>query len=150
MIIRIHLPKAEEIAARLGIDKAGRAQAFHTNNIYRHLLPYMPMETGMFATKQTTVSSPTTITTLAPSAYYLYYGNRMVNAATGKGPAYIPGVGYRWPRGASLVATNEPLNYTKTFHPKAGPFWDQRMLADDAAEIARELKDFIISQGDPK
>lgn len=143
MIIRIVIPSAEELTKRLGIDKTGQAQLFHTTNIYRHMLKYMPMETGMFSTKQTRVSSPTMITTNAPQAYYLYYGNRMVNSKTGKGPAYIPGVGYRWPRGATLVPTTDPLNYTTTFHPLAGPFWDKRMVSAEGDVIAKELKDYI-------
>jgi len=143
MIVRINIPSADELTKKLGINKTGQAQLFHTMNIYRHMLPYMPMETGMFSTKQTRVSSPTMITTNAPQAYYLYYGNRMVNAKTGKGPAYIPGVGYRWPRGATLVPTSDPLNYTTTFHPLAGPFWDKRMVAAEGNVIAKELKDYI-------
>ena len=143
MIIRIKIPDAAGLASKLGITAQGQAQIFHTQNIFRHMLKYMPMETGMFATKQTQVSSATQITTRAPQAYYLYYGKRMVNSKTFKGPMYIPGVGYRWPRGATLVPTDTPLNYTTTFHPLAGPFWDERMMAAEGNVIAQELKDYI-------
>lgn len=146
MTVRIHIPSVDAVVKELGIDKNGRAQIFHTQNVYRHMLPYMPMETGMFSTKLTAVTSTTTITSHGPYAQFLYYGNRMVNAKTGKGPRYIPGVGYRWPRGATLVPTSDPLNYTTTFHPLAGPFWDKRMMAADSDMIAQELKDYIRSQ----
>ena len=145
MIVRITIPDAESVAAQLGVNAQGSAQLFHTQNVLRHMLPYMPMETGMFATKLTAVTSRTTITAHGPYARYLYYGNRMVNSKTGKGPAYIPGVGYRWPKGATLVPTSQPLNYTKTFHPLAGPFWDRRMIDAEGDVIAQELRDYVRS-----
>ena len=143
MKIKITIPDGASLVAKLGIGKTGQAQLFHTNNVLRHMLEYMPMQTGMFSTKQTTITSPTTITTRAVQAYYLYYGKRMVNAKTGKGPMYIEGVGYRYKRGTVLVPTNQLLNYTTTFHPLAGPFWDRRMMAAEANVIARELKEYI-------
>lgn len=134
----------EELKSQLGIDKDGRAQRFHTSNVLRRMQKYMPMQTGMFASKQTVVSSSTTITTTAPQAYYLYYGKRMVDSKTGKGPRKIPHIGYRWNKGATLVPTSQPLNYTKTFNPLAGPYWDRRLMAAEGDIIAQELKDFVL------
>ena len=59
----------------------------------------------------------------APYANYLYRGVRMVNSKTGKGPRYIPEVGYRWPKGAVLRPTNEPLNISTAVHPDATSHW---------------------------
>ena len=143
MKLTITIPNQDEIASKLGIDKTGRAQLFHTTNVFRHMLKYMPMLTGMFATKQTTVTSNTTITTRADQAYYLYFGKRMVDSKTGRGPFYINGVGWRYRRGATLVATEEPLHYTTTFHPLAGAFWDERMMLAEGDVIADELKAYI-------
>lgn len=143
MKIRIVIPDQNTIAAKLGVNKSGIAQLFHTTNVLRHMQKYMPMQTGMFSTKQTIITSPTTITTRAVQAYYLYYGKRMVNAKTGKGAFYIPGVGWRHKKGAVLVATNEDLHYTRTFHPLAGAFWDRRMMAAEGDVVAAELKAFI-------
>ena len=142
MKISIYIPQADELIDALGIGPTGSAQLFHTQNIMRRMVKYMPMQTGMFV-KQMVVSSYTEISINAPQARYLYYGKRMVNAATGKGPRWIPGVGYRWPRGAKLVATSEPLNYTTTFHPLAGPYWDKRLVAAEKDVIVQELKDYI-------
>ena len=36
---------------------------------------------------------------------YLFYGKVMVNSKTGKGPALIPGVGYRFPKDSTLMPT---------------------------------------------
>ena len=144
MVISIYIPSADELTAKLGLNKTGRAQVFHTQNIMRRMLKYMPMETGQF-TKNMVISSATTISITAPQAKYLYYGNRMVNSKTGKGPRYIPGVGYRWQKGATLTPTAQPLKYTKTFHPLAGPYWDQRLIANEKTEIVDELKAYIRS-----
>ncbi len=148
MIVWIKIPGADEITKKLGIDPIGVTQRWHTQNILRHMIKFMPMVSGAFI-KQTIIASPTQIQTIAPQAYYLYYGKRMVNSKTGKGPRYIPGVGYRWPRGATLVPTEQPLHYTTTFHPLAGPFWDQRMVAAEGDQIAEELEAFIKLRGTP-
>lgn len=58
-----------------------------------------------------------------PYARYLYYGARMVNAKTGKGPMNIPEVGYRWPKGAILRPTKTPLNISTAVHKDATSRW---------------------------
>lgn len=144
MKIYFNVPEIVEVVKRLGIDKGGAAQRFHTNNVLRRMIKYMPMETGAM-TKTTVIQSDTKIVTETPYAFYVYYGNRMVNAKTGKGPRWIPGVGWRWPKGATLVATSQPLNYTKTFHPLAGPYWDRRLAQAEGQVIAKELERYIKS-----
>lgn len=46
-------------------------------------------------------------------ARYLYFGNKMVDADTGKGPALIKDVGYRYRKGATLKVKQpvEKLNF---------------------------------------
>lgn len=46
-------------------------------------------------------------------ARYLYFGNKMVDAETGKGPALIEDVGYRYRKGATLKVKQpvEKLNF---------------------------------------
>lgn len=143
MKIYMKIPSADELVQRLGIGPDGDAQIFHTNNILRRMQKYMPMKTGVFSTAQTRAADSHTIETTAPQAWYLYYGRRMVNEATGRGPRYIKGVGWRWPKGAKLMATDDPLNYTTTFHPLAGPYWDRRLVAAEGDAIARELHNYI-------
>ena len=142
MKVTITIPEVDAVVNKLEIGKYGRAQLFHTQNVLRRMVKYMPKETGIFE-KQAIISSPHTIQIIAPQAWYLYYGNRMVNSKTGKGPRYIPNVGWRWPRYAKLIATSQPLKYTKTFHPLAGAYWDRRLLAAESDIIAQELKDYI-------
>jgi len=65
-----------------------------------------------------------------PYARYLYYGKKMVDAATGKGPMKIIGDDgvpvWRFRKGATLKvkygADNE-LKFTKTHHKNAQAFW---------------------------
>ena len=59
----------------------------------------------------------------APYARYLYYGKRMVNAKTGKGPRYIPEVGWRWPKGATLRPTEQDLHISTAVHKNATSHW---------------------------
>lgn len=71
----------------------------------------------------------------APYARYLYYGVRMVNAKTGKGAMYIPEVGYRWPKGATLRPTSEPLHISTAVHKDATSHWME-------ASKARNMKNW--------
>lgn len=64
-----------------------------------------------------------------PYARYLYYGVRMVNAATGKGPRYIPEVGWRWPKGATLRPTTTPLHISTAVHADATSRWMEASIA---------------------
>lgn len=90
--------------------------------------PYVPFLTGSLDIRTRVVGN--TIIYPGPYARYLYYGVRMVNAATGRGPMhYIDKAGndiIRFPKGATLMRTNEPLNYTTDFHKNAGPRWFDR------------------------
>ena len=69
-----------------------------------------------------------------PYARYLYYGMAMVNSATGRGPMYIPEVGYRWPKGATLQPTSRPLNISTAVHKDATARW---MEASKARNMKR-------------
>lgn len=60
-----------------------------------------------------------TITIDLPYARKLYYGLRDSGAA---------------------------INYTKRPHPKAGPYWDRRMMQDEGDTLVREIQAFIRSR----
>lgn len=72
-----------------------------------------------------------------PYANYLWHGVAMVNAATGKGPMYIPEVGYRWPKGAILKPTNRPLKFNTSVHAKAQSHWMDASCAQNMAKWAK-------------
>lgn len=145
--IKVNMKPVDTILTRLGIDKNGEVQMQVTRIINNRITKYMPFRTGALSTKSKRIKSPTEIEVAAPYARYQYYGKVMVNSETGKGPALIPGVGYRYRKGTVLKATERDLNYDLTKHPQAGPFWDRRMMASEAAQIAQDVQAYIKRRG---
>lgn len=145
--IKVEMKPVDTILTRLGVDKNGDVQMQVTRIINNRITKYMPFRTGALATKLKHIKSPTEIEVAAPYALYMYYGKVMVNSETGKGPAFIPGVGYRYRKGTVLKATERDLNYDLTKHTKAGPFWDRQMMASEAAQIAHDIQVYVNRRG---
>ena len=145
--IKVEMKPVGTILTRIGVDKNGDVQMQVTRIINNRITKYMPFRTGVLSTKLKRIKSPTEIEVAAPYALYMYYGKVMVNSKTGKGPAFIPGVGYRYRKGTVLKATERDLNYDLTKHPKAGPFWDRRMMASEAAQIAHDIQVYVNRRG---
>ena len=138
-----------EILRDKGLDPAGSAQAFHTQNVLRRIIKYMPFRSGMtvkVTIAQTNIRKPEIVTN-TPYAQYLYHGKRMVNSQTGKGPGYVPGVGFRYRKGTTLKATGEPLHYTKTKNPLAGPYWDRALSKAEGKALAADLQRYLNRKG---
>ena len=109
-----------------GLSQDGTVQAFHTNNVLRRIVKYMPYRYGSLiklTILQTDINKPE-IVTQDPRARYLFYGMKMV----GKAPKRV---------------TTTPLHYTKTKNPQAGPRWDRAVSANEGAAMARELQRYI-------
>ncbi len=145
--IKVEMKPVDTILTRIGVDKNGDVQMQVTRIINNRITKYMPFRTGVLSTKSKRIKSPTEIEVAAPYALYMYYGKVMVNSKTGKGPAFIPGVGYRYRKGTVLKVTERDLNYDLTKHPKAGPFWDRRMMASEAAQIAHDIQVYVNRRG---
>lgn len=95
------------------------------------MLPYMPVRTGGFrertrAANSGAAGSGQIYAGVGPMGQYLYRGKVMVDAATGRGPRLIEGVGPRFDGGASLTATHRQLRYTS---PRARPAWFEQAKA---------------------
>ena len=143
--VKVNSRPVEEILRRKGLDVNGDVQRFHTANVLRRIVRYMPYRTGAtikLTQAQSPISQPE-INTFVPYARYLHEGKVMVNAATGKGPGVIPGVGPRWRRGTQLKATDRPLKYTTTKNPEAGPRWGERLKAAEHDAMLNDLKDYV-------
>lgn len=145
--IKVEMKPVDTILTRLGVDKNGDVQMQVTRVINNRITKFMPFRTGALSTKSKRIKSPTEIEVAAPYALYMYYGKVMVNSKTGKGPAFIPEVGYRYRKGTVLKATERDLNYDLTKNPKAGPFWDRRMMASEAAQIAHDIQVYVNRRG---
>lgn len=123
-IKKIVLPTAKQLIRKKGLDKNGRVQMFHTMNVNRRIGKYMPHLSGALETKLKHIRSSTEIEVLGPYAKYQYYGNVMVG---------LP----------PKVATDKPLEYTKDFNPKAGPFWDRALVAAEGKAMEDDLRRYI-------
>lgn len=145
--IKVEMMPVNTILVRLGVDKTGDVQKQVTMIINKRITRYMPFRIGALSTKLKYVKSPTEIEVAAPYARVVYYGKVMVNSKTGKGPALIPGVGYRYKKGTVLKATDRDLIYDTTKNPQAGPLWDRRMMASEKDAIVSDIQAYVRRKG---
>ena len=145
--IKVEMKPVSTILARLGVDRNGDVQMQLTRIVNKRITKYMPFRSGALATKLKYIKSPTEIVVNAPYARYQYYGKVMVNSKTGKGPALIPGVGFRYRKGTTLKVTNRDLEYDITKNQRAGPFWDKRMMAAEKGAIVSDIQAYIRRKG---
>ena len=110
-------------------NNAPKAQYALDTQIMNDMKPYMPLQTGNFqnltaARSAALAGSGKVCAATTVYGRFLYKGKKMKNAATGKGPMRIVldtgEVIFRWPRGSRLVATDEPLSYSRK---QAKPEW---------------------------
>lgn len=123
MKLRLDIPSAAVLADRKGFGPDGHVQKFHTANVNRRIGKYMPHLTGTLETKLKIVRG-TKIIVLGPYAKYQYHGKVMV------GPA-------------PKVLTDRDLEYTKTFNPQAGPYWDRALVAAEGDAIVDDVQRYI-------
>lgn len=134
-------------------DKLARGQEVLRGLVFESMIPYMPMQSGLFIdmTRQRNAQlkgKKMVCIGYGPQARYLYEGVKMVNSKTGNGPALIHDkagnvVGLRYPLGSTLVATDIPLNFSNTPHPKAQAHWDEPAIAENYNKWVKEIQDFI-------
>lgn len=118
-----------------------KANTILLSQVMKDTSPYVPFLTGSLNARTHVVGN--TIIYPGPYARYLYYGKVMVDSVTGKGPAKIPDVGYRFRRGATLRPTDRPLTYTKDFHPKATARWFEVSKSRNLKKWERVLEEAI-------
>lgn len=122
--VRVKMKPVNTILTRMGVKPDGDVQMFVTNTVNRRITRYMPFRSGALATKLKHIKSATEIEVLGPYARYQYYGKAM------EGPA-------------PKVVTDRDLKYDKTKNPLAGPFWDRRMIANEGAQIAADVRRYV-------
>lgn len=145
--IKVKMRPINAILTDLGVNKTGDVQMQLTRIVNNRITRYMPFRTGALSTKLKYIKSPTEIEVLAPYARMMYYGKVMVNSKTGKGPALIPGVGYRYKKGTILKVTDKNLKYDTTKQPAAGPYWDRRMMASEKNAIISDIQAYVRRKG---
>lgn len=142
--IKVEMKPVNTILARLGVNKSGDVQMQTTRIINQRITRYMPYRTGALSTKSKHIKSPTEIEVISPYARYMYYGEVMVDPVT-RAAGFKDADGQRKSRkGVPKVRSGRPINYdTAKGHPLAGPKWDQRMMAAEGSQIAKEIQAYV-------
>lgn len=131
--------------------KLQKAQYALDSQVMNDMIPYMPIQTGTFQnlTRMRSAALAGSGTVCAATTVYgrfLYYGKKMMNSETGRGPMRIPLAGgeiiFRWPKGSRLVATNEPLKYS---NKQAEPKWYEAAERDHMKAWEDLVKDILTS-----
>ena len=123
-----------------GLDPRGDVQMFHTQNVLRRILKYMPAKTGMTqkaTIAQTNIRKPQIITN-TPPAKFLFYGKLMLGDKTGSPFAQ---------KGETKHVTDTPLHYNTSMNAAAGPRWDRALQAAEGAALAADLQRYIKRKG---
>lgn len=141
--VKVEVKPVAKILKDHGLEKDGDIQRYWTSIVNKRLTRYMPFKSGALATKLKFQASPSSIVVLGPYANYQYRGKVMVNAKTGKGAAYIPGVGFRYKKGTVLKATSRPLNYDTSKNPDAGALWDKRLVENEMGAMMADIRNYI-------
>lgn len=130
----------EQIIKDKGLDPGGDVQMFHTQNVLRRILKYMPAKTGMtqkVTIAQTDIRKPQIITN-TPYAKFLFYGKLMLGDKTDSPVAQ---------KGETKHVTDVPLQYNTSMNAKAGPRWDEALQAAESAALAADLQRYIKRKG---
>ncbi len=125
---RLEIKSTDILLKNRGLQPMGPVQKFIDQECIRLMVPYTPMRNGVLeksATIGTKIGSGE-INQITPYGRYQYYGKLMVSSITGSA----------WARkGEKKVLTDKDLKHDKSKHPKAGPFWFERMKADHKENI---------------
>ena len=126
MKVELKMKTMNRLLRDKGLSSDGSVQAFHTQNVMRRIVKYMPYRTGATIKKtilDTDINKPYIVTNV-PYGKYLYYGKVMV----GPPPKQV---------------TDIPLRYTTTKNLKAGPFWDRALIAAEMPALQADLQRYI-------
>ena len=132
----LEMHSTRQIMRDKGLDENGDVQTYHTRNVLRRIVRYMPYQSDMtikITVAQTDVRRPLIVTD-TPSARFLFNGKLMVSDVTGS----------PWARkGETKHVVNTPLNYTKAKNPRAGPHWDRAVSAAEGKAMVADLQRYI-------
>lgn len=124
--VTVNMKPVNQILKEKGLTVGGDVQRFHTDNVLRRIVKYMPYRSGVtikLTQAQTDINKPEIVTD-TPYARYLYYGKVMV----GRPPKQ---------------ATDRDLKYTRTKNPLAGPFWDRALKAAEMPAMQADLQRYV-------
>ncbi len=137
-----------------GLNEFGEVQKFIDSECIRLMKPFTPFKSGMLeksANINTVIGSGEIIQRM-PYARYLYYGKLMVDPVYLKG-AFTDGKGAFWSRPdvtKILDPSGRNLEFDKTAHTEAGPFWFKRMKEKYKEEILKGARDIVRKNSEVK
>lgn len=104
-----------------------RARVLFANQVLIDCRAVMPLDTGSLQSRSYVSKDNKSVVFPGPYALYLYKGNKMVNAKTGKGPALVRDtngniIGYRYRKGTKLKV-KQPIEKLKFTRPEAKAEW---------------------------
>jgi hypothetical protein len=127
---RLEMKSTDLLLRERGLQDMGKVQRFIDQEVIRLMDPRTPNLNGVLiksATLGTKIGSGE-INQIAPNARYDYYGKLMVSSVTGSA----------WARhGEKKILTDKDLEFNKSKNALAGPFWFERMKADEKEQILR-------------
>ena len=140
----LEMNSVQQILRDKGLHETGDVQQFHTANVLRRIIKYMPFLSGMLIklTIVQTVTSRPEIVTDAPEGQYLFRGKVMVDPKNGAAGFMTP-EGWRSRKGCVKVRTSRDLKYTKTKNPRAGPRWDIAVSTREGKAMAADAQRYI-------
>lgn len=128
---------------KLTTEQMQKAQKFIDSECIRLMVPYTPRRNGILegSAKLGTVIGSGEIRQSTPYARYQYYGKVYGPNI----PIFENGqlIGFFSPKGKAKHPTGAELQYDKTRHPKAGPFWFKRMVDDHKDEILKGVAQIL-------
>lgn len=140
----LEMNSVQQILRDKGLHETGDVQQFHTANVLRRIIKYMPFLSGMLiklTIVQTVISRPEIVTD-APEGQYLFRGKVMVDPKNGAAGFMTP-EGWRSRKGCVKVRTSRDLKYTKIKNPRAGPRWDIAVSTREGKAMAADAQRYI-------
>lgn len=126
-VIRLNPNK---VIKRLGLHPGGKGQQYYQERIMHYMEPYLPRrERGSVvdSMKQGNEPQNARITMRGNHIRYLYFGKAMA--------------------GKPKKPIDKDLAYTKSPHPKAGPFWAKQVEQNDMDKIGQEMTSWVKERG---
>lgn len=140
----LEMNSVQQIIRDKGLHETGDVQQFHTANVLRRIIKYMPFLSGMLiklTIAQTVISRPEIVTD-APEGQYLFRGKVMVDPKN-RAAGFMTPEGWRSRKGCVKVRTDRDLRYTKTKNPHAGPRWDLVVSEREGKAMAADAQRYI-------
>ncbi len=145
VLVEIKMKPVGQLLKDKGLTADGSVQMFHTQNVLRRIIKYMPKVTGMtikVTIAQTDIRRPEIVTN-TPYAKMLFYGIVMVDPETGAAGFKTNQGTWRSRKGVPKVPSGRRLTYNTTKNAHAGPRWDLRLSSAEGKKLVAELQSYI-------